>query len=1392
MAIGGVRCPDRVQRISRLAGLVTAVSTILLFSGSPALGSSLASAGSAIYVPAAAHAPGQNGANWRTDVEIHNPGSDTASFTVALLMQNADNSSPQTSTFTLGSRQSTRYSDILSSAFGVTGAAALRFTVTAGTIIVTSRTYNLMGENPWTLPVGASFGQFVPGIPESDAIGYGQEGRLIQLTQQAASTLDGFRTNVGIVNTTGIPIDIRIDLYRSDGTLLGTKSGSDTNLPPYGFRQLTQIFSAWGNVADGYAIVKTTTSSGRLIAFASVIDNHNSGDPIFVPAVTLSGAGPTTLQVYLPASAHAAGQNGANWRTDVEVHNPGTTTATITIELLMQNTDNGGSAPTRSATLGAQQSIRYVDILSTLFGTTGAAALRFTTQAGAILVNSRTYNLIGPNSAGLPVGASFGQFVPAVSADDAIAEGDEGRLVQLTQRDASSLADFRTNVGIVNATGQTIDVQIDLYNADGTLLGSVSGGDTQLLPYEFRQINAILGRFTSWCADGYAVVQTTTPGGSLFAFGSVVDNHLTGDPIFIPAVRIVPTGPLALFAPSLAGPLLSGVPATLVVGARKASDAPLTFTLVSGPAGAAIGASSGVITWTPPVSAEGTTVGMHVSATDGTTAADVTFSIPVASSTPATTTLSGSTLTVTQSGTLQGLSVTFPSQLSPAPGQVHVSSVPADQVPPIPDGVTRVSDFFRLTPVEAQGDDPITLSIPAKLVPSGVSPFDMKLFVYTDQITDSDGPAWVPTEYQLDVLPGGSVTINVFGLGELSFIGYWSSAAGLTVAAESASALPTRLDFGEHSVSISCSPRVSTWGTTDPHGQVCDVTGDTSMTVTVRHFDPNPWVPAATVTELIGWIAAGRLKFSSYGMNSLPVFKVVVEPMPHPTWLGFVTTEHNERRRVLHLSSAANKKDAMQGTAVHEYFHHAQGETRIAGHSNAIADMGTETKWLYEGTARWFEDEVYDTLDTYKLKEANPLYPILLVGLNAFDTSANPAPPHDPKTRSYSRFGFFKMISNHCSDFSLPGAFNVVDPVADPTAVATLATGLASPSWNCNFGLGFGSSNSASLASALLYYLYATQLQNDISLLDPNETEYFFAAPTDALVSADDTAGPPPAAASFGPYWFRPASGGVMLIRSISGLDPSKAAVLEADIARPPVWVWVGDYAQHKTLDAGEWWNTTGTWRYVYGQNGQAPLLFVAMVNPSTTERASVTLRARIRPSVSCGGTYRDELNFVIGDLTQGSYPIWTAASKGMVTSPQSLTVKTTWNGASSSTGTCTENVSGHGGTPPYAITVSGSLQAAPDQMSGSAKNTFGVTLAWTYSNPRLQVDYPSGPISPGPGFSYTFTVPTSNFRKELKVCVLYDEVGTLTDKNGLLLETDTKLSDTKACVYYEFAVNNP
>ncbi|MDD5563312.1 MAG: CARDB domain-containing protein [Thermoanaerobaculaceae bacterium] len=269
-------------------------------------GPAAVAAGSTVFmISNSAHSTGAKGTNWWTDVEFHNPTTAMASYTMALLKRNTDNSSPQTVSFMLNPGSSQRYTDVINTVFGFNGAAAILVTVNSGSVIVTSVTYNRLGPgNPGNFPDGSTFGQYVPAFTDDQAITAGDQGRIIQLSHEP-SLATAFRTNIGLVNAAVTPVAVTLNLYDKFGNSLGP--AVPVNLRGLEFQQLDRVFEQFTNqvVADGYAIVRTTTPGGRFFAYASVIDNR-TGDPVCLPAFKVIGGTLPPTPTPTPTSPPAA------------------------------------------------------------------------------------------------------------------------------------------------------------------------------------------------------------------------------------------------------------------------------------------------------------------------------------------------------------------------------------------------------------------------------------------------------------------------------------------------------------------------------------------------------------------------------------------------------------------------------------------------------------------------------------------------------------------------------------------------------------------------------------------------------------------------------------------------------------------------------------------------------------------------------------------------------------------------------------------------------------------------------------------------------------------------------------------------------------------------------
>jgi len=454
---------------------------------------------SAYMIPASAHIGGLSGTSWVSDVVLQDPG--TGGAHADLYFLGSGSSWPRRRGVSILAGQSLKLGDIVGETFGQSSASGALLVVSDQPLVVTSRTYNDASSG--------TYGQFIAGVSTSRALGTGEQARLIQLTRN-----NDYRTNIGFANATDETLNVKAKLYKSNGDLIATRSYT---IQPYGFYQKTDIIGT--DVSDAYAVVSSSAAGAQFFTYASIIDNR-TGDPVFVtPDAGTAQAGQS---LYIPGSAHITGTGGTQWRSDVEVHNPGSTTAAYKVELLKRDQANP-SPQSKSFNLAPGRSVRYTDALSSLFGFTGAAALRITPSSGTITVSSRTYNQTS--------GGTYGQFIPAAPASAAIGAGESVPLVQLAESTSTS-SGYRTNIGFLNTSDTTITVQAHLFYGTGIPLGSKT---VSLGAYEYQQVDRIFRSVTSFAVDnGYAILSTATSGGAFLAYGSVVDNS-SGDPVYVPA-----------------------------------------------------------------------------------------------------------------------------------------------------------------------------------------------------------------------------------------------------------------------------------------------------------------------------------------------------------------------------------------------------------------------------------------------------------------------------------------------------------------------------------------------------------------------------------------------------------------------------------------------------------------------------------------------------------------------------------------------------------------------------------------------------------------------------------------------------------------------------------------
>jgi hypothetical protein len=466
-------------------------------------------------LPSSAHAPGQNGAFFSTDLTVTNTGAADATFTLKFLGHERDGSAGPGVVQTLAARRTVTYTDVLGSVFGVNAADAQNFG--AIRINADTNTLRIVSQTSTPPPSGVgTFGQAVPAQSGDDFVTAAFPRALLGLRQDAA-----FRTNAVIANATEQAAHVDLALVSESGGPLGS-TGID--LQPLEMRQIGAVVTALGaplGTSDAVLVVSSPTGGARIATYAAVID-QTTNDPRTILGDVLGPSATGVSSTYiLPSSAHSGGQNGAFFSTDLTVSNQGTTDAAITFKFLGHDRD-GQNGPEAVRTLAAGKSATYKDVLGLLFGVSATDTQNF----GAIRISADTkaLKIVSQTSTPPPSGVgTFGQAVPALGPSDFVTLFAPRSLVGLRQ-DSS----FRTNAVIANATDQGAHVDLTLRSESGATLGT---GGYDLQPYEMRQVTFVVTTLGAppGTSNASLLVSTSTPGARIATYAALIDQK-TNDP----------------------------------------------------------------------------------------------------------------------------------------------------------------------------------------------------------------------------------------------------------------------------------------------------------------------------------------------------------------------------------------------------------------------------------------------------------------------------------------------------------------------------------------------------------------------------------------------------------------------------------------------------------------------------------------------------------------------------------------------------------------------------------------------------------------------------------------------------------------------------------------------
>lgn len=227
-----------------------------------------------LLIPVVANINGQAGTVWRSQLRVLNHGSFSVHVDAELRFQGAIGLPPVLESFELQPGEAKTIDDVVGDFFGFTGVTgSLRLVPREGpaALCASSRTANHGSEG--------TYGQYVPGIrPEQGLSG---RGVLIHIDSDANS-----RSNLGIVETDGLTVGVRIRLFDALGRSL-TEAARMT-LGPWESIQINDVFAFFSvpGRRNARIEIERDSGSGGFFAYASVID-ASSGDAIFVPVTGL-------------------------------------------------------------------------------------------------------------------------------------------------------------------------------------------------------------------------------------------------------------------------------------------------------------------------------------------------------------------------------------------------------------------------------------------------------------------------------------------------------------------------------------------------------------------------------------------------------------------------------------------------------------------------------------------------------------------------------------------------------------------------------------------------------------------------------------------------------------------------------------------------------------------------------------------------------------------------------------------------------------------------------------------------------------------------------------------------------------------------------------------------
>jgi uncharacterized repeat protein (TIGR01451 family) len=314
-------------------------------------------------------------------------------------------------------------------------------------------------------------------------------------------------------------------------------------LPPAG---ITLTLSADpANLPNGTITGTIVLSIGASSSGIVARDNKTVTVPVSVnlttPVATVAKPAAVSTALVIPSIGHLDGIS-SKWQSDIRVTNTGTNSAKY--QLTFTPEDPAKAAKQTTITAEGGGTVALDDIVKNWYGvgalgesSNGVLQIAPLDNFGrpatpdvakAAVASSRTYNVTAQGT--------LGQFIPAIPFANFIGkaiDANKSPVILGLQQIAESSA-YRTNVGVVEASGQPAEVMLSVFDGNNKKLLDFP---MSLKGNEQKQFNSFLAQNKISVADGRIEAKVTGGDGKISVYASVVDNK-SGDPLLVSGVAL--------------------------------------------------------------------------------------------------------------------------------------------------------------------------------------------------------------------------------------------------------------------------------------------------------------------------------------------------------------------------------------------------------------------------------------------------------------------------------------------------------------------------------------------------------------------------------------------------------------------------------------------------------------------------------------------------------------------------------------------------------------------------------------------------------------------------------------------------------------------------------------